>query len=329
MEIPRPIIPQETDADVAMSVIMPCIDQFMQDNVKYDFLFKEAPNDKEDRHQGPKIRNGRIKRHMGVADRTSSGDALRISVKKKKKLPIVTFALCRDSFYDILPEYLFHPMNHYEGTKGDPEEFEKRYDERVEQEKNALTYFHFFDNQYQDLRVKTQIWLNEHIFKGNLFLSDFITDGKINKKNAFIMAVYPCLAWLRNHRGCRQMMDTALHYAFSGNARVDYTWEDERMPLEKDIHSSIDGTIDDLFCGPAFPTGAYIWYVQYQTAIGTETRLEELQREIKEFEEFFSLWFLSVEDKLQIVFGDWKEIPVLTTQQSPTGIFLNYSTQLI
>ena len=307
MSLYCPNIPRETDADVAMSVIKPCIDMATQGRVCYSYKFK------------------------GVFDRTADGDTIQLSIKERSKGPsTISVALNRDSLYHILPEYIFHPIDWYYGTKGDPKEFKNRFDLRVEQEKNAITYFKIFDQEYQVLRVKLQMWLNDHVFKGNQFLSDFITNGlAFNRNNIFIMAVYPCLAWLRNHRGNRDMMETALHYAFLGNASVDYIWRAERMPLKENIHSTADRTIDDLFCGTTFATGAYTWYVRYQTTIGTEARLVELQREIKEFEEFFSLWFLSVEDKLHIDFGDFQESPVLTTPKSPTGIFLNYSTQLI
>lgn len=307
MEIKKPLIPKETDADIAMSVIIPCIDYNTQGNVKYSYTFK------------------------GVFERTAMGDTVRLFIKNKVKEPsIVSFSLNRDSFYHILPEYLFHPIDRYYGTTGSPDEFDRRYDEQEEQKRNALTYFNFFDQKYQELRVKLQLWLNEHIFKGNLFLSDFIThDIPFNRSNPFIMSVYPCLSWLRNHRGNQQMMKTALSYAFSGCASVDYQREEEQMALDEGIHSSAEGTIDDLFCGATFCTRTYCWHVRYQTPIGTEARLTELQKDIKEFTDFFATWFVAIEDHLQIEFGDWKEPPILTTSQSPTGIFLNYSTQLI
>ena len=305
MEIKRPDIPKEVDADVAMSVIIPYIDYNTQGSVEYSYTFK------------------------GVYDRTATGDALQILIKNKVKEPsTVTFSLNRDSFYHILPEYLFHPIDRYHGTMGSPEEFDRRYDEQEEQEKNALTYFKFFDQEYQKLRMKLQSWLNEHIFKGNQFLSDFIThDVPFNRNNPFIMAVYPCLPWLRSHRGNRQMMETALSYAFSGCASVDYQRKEELMALDKSIHSSVEGIIDYLFCGATFRTKVYYWHVCYQTPIGTEAKLAELQKDIKEFSDFFATWFVAIEDHLQIEFSDWQEPPVLTTQQS--GIFLNYSTQLI
>lgn len=307
MRLTRPVIPKETDADVAMSVIIPNIDE--EAGSKVSFLYK----------------------FEGVADRTASGDAISIEIKNKTNTnPSVKFTLKRDSIYHILPEYLFHPIDRYAGTKGDVAEFEKRYKEQKEQEGNALTYFNFFDQSYQKQKVNFQIRLNENIFKGNQFLSDFIcSNDSFNRENPYIKAVLPCIPWIRNYRGNKEMVEVALGYAFSGNALVKCEWKDCRMELKTDIHSSLDGEIDDLYCGPSFLTGSYTWFVRYQVIIETERRVIELKTSLQEFSVFFKNWFLHIEDDIVIEFGDWKAAPKLTEKDSQKGIFLNYSTQLI
>ena len=307
MRIPRPIIPRETDADVAMSVIIPCVNEQTGGDVVYSYEFE------------------------GVSDRTASGDVLSVDVKNKKNTnPSVKFSLKRDSLYHILPEFLFHPIDRYSGTTGDVAEFDKRYEEQEEQERNALTYFKFFDQNYQELKVKFQLWLNDHIFKGNHFLSEYIIAGyTFNWENPFIKAVLPCIPWLRNYRGNKDMIEVAIGYAFAGGAKVKCFWKDCRMELDKNIHSSLDGDIDDLYCGPTFQSGSYTWKVNYQTKIDTEKRLNEQITAIKEFSDFFQKWFLNVEDDLIVEFGDWQATPVISDKESMNGIFLNYSTQLI
>ena len=54
-----------------------------------------------------------------------------------------------------------------------------------------------------------------------------------------------------------------------------------------------------------------------------------IQSQIKEFKEFFSSWFLSLEDELIIEFGDKLATPDLSENIDTEGVFLNYSTQLI
>ena len=307
MAIKRPYIPKEVDADVATSIIIPCIDDNTEGKVTYAYDFK------------------------GVSERTALGDVLTTSIKNKQNSnPSVTFSLKRDSLYHILPEYLFHPLDRYLGADGDTEEFEKRYKEQEEQEKNALTYFRPFDRHFQELRTEYQKWLNDHIFNGNQFISDYLTSGyKFNRSNPFIQAVYPCIPWLRDNRGNLDMIKVALGYAFMGKATIQRKWKEENMPLSESVHSNIGGLIDDLFLGSTHSCGSYNWHVIYQTKIENEDSLVNLKRLVKEFEDFFSDWFLSIEETLTIEFGDWTAKPELTIKNQENGIFLNYSTQLI
>lgn len=99
--------------------------------------------------------------------------------------------------------------------------------------------------------------------------------------------------------------------------------------LSENIHSSLNGTLDDLYCGSTFITRVYVWKVFYQVKIKTGKHLSELKQQIEEFSTFFSQWFLSVEDKLEITFGDRRAFPELSDAKIEEGVFLNYSTQLI
>lgn len=307
MRIPRQYIPRETDADVAMSVVIPNVNERTGCDVVYSYEFE------------------------GGADRTASGDVLSVDIKNKTNTsPSVKFSLKRDSIYHILPEYLFHPLDRYIGTKGDVAEFDKRYQEQEEQERYALTYFRFFDQNYQELKVKFQLWLNENIFEGNQFLSDFITNGySFNKENPFVKASLPCIPWLRNHRGNKEMIEVALRCALGESAVVKYEWNDYKMELSSNVHSSLDRSADELYCGATFQTGYYLWHISYQTTIDTEAKLMELKMAMQEFSDFFKTWFLQMEEEIKIEFGDWNAFPVITDNSSTTGIFLNYSTQLI
>lgn len=301
MAIKRPYIPKEVDADVAISIIIPCIDANTEGKVTYAYDFN------------------------GVSERTASGDVLTTSIKKQN----VTFSLKRDSLYHIFPEYLFHPLDRYLEA-GDTEEFDKRYKEQEEQEKNALTYFRPFDRQYQELRIKYQNWLNDHIFNGSQFISDYLTSGyKFNCSNPFIKAVYPCIPWIRDNRGNPDMIKVALGYAFMGKASIQRKWKEEEMPLSESVPSNVGGPIDNLYLGSIHNCGSYNWHVIYQTEIENEDSLDKLKRSVRKFEEFFSNWFLSIEETLTVEYGDWTAKPELTRKNQENGVFLNYSTQLI
>ena len=306
MKLSKPTIPEELDADVAMSVIIPHANAISDNEISYNYEFK------------------------GVSERTASGDDLAITIRNRQNAaPSIKFSLKRDSLYHILPEYLFHPLDHYLGADGDTEEFDKRYKEQEEQKNKALAYFKPFDRHFQQLRTTYQQWLNENIFSGNQFLAHFITSGHdINPNNPFIKAVYPCIPWLRDCRGNDDMITTALGYAFIGNATVDKEYKEIDIPLSENIPSRVGDTLENLYCGATFKSRICIWKVFFQTKIETEQHLGQIKTQIKEFKKFFSYWFLPLEDELAIDFGDKLATPYLSEAKDTKGIFLNYSTQL-
>ena len=307
MKLTKPNIPKELDADVAMSVIVRHMDSIADKKPVYNYEFK------------------------GVSERTALGDNIDITFRNRQNVaPTVKFSLKRDSLYHILPEYLFHPLDHYLGTDGDTEEFDKRYKEQEEQKNKALTYFKPFDQYFQRIRTTYQQWLNENIFSGNQFLSDFITKGyEVNLNNPYIKAVYPCLPWVRDFRGNDEMIKTALGYAFIGNANIEKEYREVNLPMSDDVPSHIGDSLDNLYCGTTFINEICIWKVFYQTEIKTETHLELIKTQINEFKQFFSAWFLSLEDELIINFGNKLAKPNLCGINDAECVFLNYSTQLI
>ena len=307
MKLSKPNIPKELDADVAMSVIIPHAESISGKELSYNYDFK------------------------GVSERTALGDDLTIAIRNRQNATSsIKFSLKRDSLYHILPEYLFHPLDHYLGADGDTGEFDKRYKEQEEQRNKALSYFKPFDQHFQQIRTSYQQWLNENIFSGNQFLADFITSGyDINLNNPFIKAVYPCIPWLRDYRGNDDMVRTSLGYAFMGNVTINKDYKIIDIPISENVPSQIDNRLGNMYCGATFRNKICIWNVFYQTKIEKEQHLKQIKMQIKEFQEFFSSWFLSLEDELSIGFGDKLAIPNLSEPKETKGVFLNYSTQLI
>lgn len=307
MNLSKPNIPKELDADVAMSVVIPHAESMAGKRCSYMYEFK------------------------GVSERTALGDDLSITIKNKQHTTsAIKFSLKRDSLYHILPEYLFHPLDHYLGDSVDTEEFDKRYKEQEEQKNKALTYFKPFDQHFQHLKTNYQRWLNDNIFSGNQFLADFITDVcEVNLNNPYIRAVYPCISWLRDYRGNDDMVRTALGYAFVGSVSIKKAYKEIDVPISGNVPSNIGNTLNNLYCGMTFKNKICVWKVFYQTKIETEQHLNRIKKQIVEFKEFFSSWFLSLEDDLVIDFGDKSAKPELSETKDTQGVFLNYSTQLI
>ncbi len=311
MKLRRPLLPPDIDSDLNIAVINSNISSLLSNSeipIKESFVFN------------------------GVHERTAKGDNLIVSTTSSTKRHQIKYSLKRDSLYHILPEYLFHPLDRYADTDGDKEEFLKRRKAQKEIEEDALDYFYPFDKEFQHLRTKFQDKLNHEILNNNLFIVDFITNGfKVNKSNTFIMDVYPCIIWLRNNRGVRKLIEVAIKYAFKDSLNSFLTVSEEIPDLidTDTCHISLDGEIDDLFCGPKYYYLEEKIYVEYQTDITSGKVITGLSEAIAEFTSFFKAWFLSQNQSLEVRFGDYKKQPIMEVGTTDNDLYLGYNTQLI
>lgn len=311
MKLRRPSLPPDIDSDLSIAVVESNIKSLLSDSnlpIREAYVFN------------------------GVHERTAKGDNVVVSASTSAKRHQLKYSLKRDSLYHILPEYLFHPLDRYADTDGDKEEFVKRRKAQKEIEADALEYFYPFDKSFQQIRSLFQHKLNNEILNNNLFIVDFITEGYgINKNNQFIKNAYPCILLLRNNRGVSRLLQMAIEHAFCDSIN-SYALISEEASSQIDFdacHTTLDGEIDDLFCGPDYFYLEETINVEYQTEIVSEKQIENLKSSITEFEEFFKSWFLTQNQTINVRFGDYSKQPMMNVGTANDGLFLGYNTQLI
>lgn len=310
MRLKRPKIAPIIDADLAIEVIDRNINAVAEDDTKV-------------------IRNISF---QGTHERTAKGDEMTIAVSSGAKRNSIKYNLKRDSLYHVLPEYLFHPLDRYAGTENDKENFKKKHDEQKKTEAEAKEYFYPFDKILNEVRIRFQQHLNDSVLENEEFIIDFITENAdINKDNPFIRRCLPFILDLRAFRGSSSLIATALKTTF-GVGMVKYKQQFSEIVSEIDArscHISLDGTIDDLFCGEQFTDWVEIFYVKYQTAIISEEDICMLNDWINGFSLFFKKWFLGWNQEIKIDFGDFKKQPIINDSRLDGPLFLNYNTQLM
>lgn len=307
----RPSLPSDIDTDLCIAVV--------DNNIKSLAYGSAVP-----------IKEAYV--FNGSHQRTAKGDNLIVSVSTSSKRHLLRYSLKRDSLYHILPEYLFHPLDRYTDIDGDKEEFLKRRKAQKDTETDALEYFYPFDRYFQNLRSLFQHKLNNEILNHNLFIVDFITESyNINRDNRFINGAYPCIAWLRSHRGVLKMLEVVVRFAFDGSLNsYNVLRREVASVLDSDsCHCTLDGQIDNLFCGPEYFFLQEIITVEYQTTIVSESQIEHLNDDIVEFKAFFKSWFLNPGQDIEVTFGDFSKPPVMTGASADDDLFLGYNTQLI
>lgn len=311
IKLRRPSLPTDIDSDLSIAVV--------DSNIKPIISESEIP-----------IKELYV--FNGVHERTAKGDNLLVSASTSTKRHQLKYSLKRDSLYHILPEYLFHPLDRYADTDGDKDEFVKRRKAQKDIETDALEYFYPFDKSLQALRTSFQQKLNNEILNNNLFIVDFITEGyNIDKNNPFIKGAYSCIIWLRNNRGVKKLLEVAIKYAFSDSLNsYNMVSEEQTSEIDTDTcHITLDGEIDNLFCGPQYYYLEESINVKYQTEIVSESQIQKIASEIDKFVEFFKEWFLTQNQTIKVEFGDYNKQPIMNIGTSNDDLFLGYNTQLI
>lgn len=307
----RPSLPADIDSDLSIAVVNGNIKSLVSDSeipIKESYIF------------------------CGFHERTAKGDNVLISASTSTKRHQLKYSLKRDSIYHILPEYLFHPLDRYADTDGDKEEFVKRRKAQKETESDALEYFYPFDISIQHLRTLFQDKLNKEILNNKIFIVDFITEGfDIKKNNKFIKGAYPCIIWLRNNRGVKKLLEVTVKYAFSDSLNsFNMISNEQSSSIDPDTcHITLDGEIDNLFCGTRYFYLEERINVEYQTKIISEDQIQHLKSEIREFETFFKAWFLTRNQTIKVKFGDYDKQPIMNVGTADDDLFLGYNTQLI
>lgn len=311
MKLRRPSFPQNLDADLIIPVLHRNIDSvcpYPEIQFKESYVF------------------------CGSHERTAKGDDLSINVSSTSKKFSLRYNLKRDSIYHILPEYLFHPLDRYAGTDGDKEKFIEKRAAQKKIETEAKEYFHPFDRILNDIRIRFQNHLNDKVLDNDSFIIDFIIEnGNVNKENPFIKACLPCLMFLRANRGTPGLITFALKTTFRSNLHAyDRRFMEHPVAIEPDsCHISLDGTVDDLFCGNEFMDWIELISVRCQTTVSSQDEIEMTANNIKEFESFFKHWFLNDSQMIEIEFGDYGKLPVVSDNMADGFLFLNYNTQLL
>ena len=141
----------------------------------------------------------------------------------------------------------------------------------------------------------------------------------------------PYLLYLRGSRGSDALLTLALKMTF-GAQMTGYAVRLMERPVDIDAgscHMSLDGCIDDLFCGNQYVDWTEVITIGYQTSIASSEDIDRINKELTDFMHFFRRRFLSDSQDIEITFGDYRKIPVLSDNSADGPLFLNYNTQLL
>lgn len=239
--------------------------------------------------------------------------------------------LARKSFYDALPEYMFHPFDRFSNLdRGDMKESFREENEKQEREiEQAVSLFAPVDLSL--LRLRKEIWHRmSEVASRNTVLERILADelSEAQRKNRFIQRTIPFLPDARYIRGDRTCINWMIRKIFNDeNMTVSPT--DTDMLLEDSeprYECMMGGGLGSVHAGNRYMEQVHCYIIRFwQDEFCNEFFLDFID-EVEMFRLFLRDYFLSVEHDIVFKILDTDSPTRLSVPHAP--VYLGYNTNI-
>ena len=237
----------------------------------------------------------------------------------------------RNSLYNALPEYMFHPIDRFDNLPKyeEKERFEEQLDQQQEEIENAYRFFAPIDTLLIWLRTEVRQRLEKYATE-DIIMQQIIGDGLTDEQrsNRFIRQILPFLPQCRNIRGNKTMLTLLLRKVFMEEGlaidicRQEVTMTDEQPRYQE----SVDMEVGDGYVGNIFDDTITTYTIYYWSDDECGPQFLQFVREVEELRLFLMDYFLAVDEVLH--FNICHDEPPLRLGDEIFYNYLNYNTNL-
>ena len=239
-------------------------------------------------------------------------------------------SISRNSIYNALPEYLFHPIDRFSNLSGreKKDKFEEELEKQNTEKNNAYRFYAPIDLQMLRNRIMAREILRP-ITETNSILYDILGDRLTynQHKNRFIKQAIPFLSSCKNIRGNKTLLTFFLRKVFmeEGLTMKMKSLRKEYRDEEPQYNDRLGDAIEDTFVGNVYDEMVTAFDIYYWPEV-VDQGFSQLLDEIEEFRLFIQDYFMSVEEVLQfdIVHDD----PAVRLSDDYLFNYLNFNTNL-
>ncbi len=242
------------------------------------------------------------------------------------------FHIGRNSIYDSLPEYMFHPINRFDNIpEYDKKEiFAQEYAKQELEKENARKFFSMIDVMLLDLKVQVKKYMQLY-FSENRIMQDIIGDALTEKEkaNRFIKRALPFLPNCKRIRGNRTLITFMLRKILEEEGlslvkeNQSYEFEDA-YPMYNDRID--DHSLDSMYVGNRFSENVTRFSVKYWPDDECTEKFCQFLIDLEDFRVFVQDYFLHIEEEL--CFSIITDSPTLRLSDDIVYNYLNYNTNL-
>lgn len=262
----------------------------------------------------------------GLHKRNAYMDILNLEDKGER----MQLTLGRNSLYNSLPEFLFHPIDRFDLPKHNQKErFAEEYSNQEQEKENAYKFFAPIDLALLHQRVRARHHINS-LTSGNKVLIDIISDclSEKQKTNRFIKNSLEYLPYCKIIRGDRTLITMMLRKILMEEGIVvdinnnNKTFVDS-APRYK---TEVDSDLSSLYVGAEFEQETLCYNVYYWNDEECNENFNSFVDDIEEYRMFVQDFFLSVESILE--FNVCHDAPTLRLSDTTIYNYLNYNTNI-
>lgn len=238
----------------------------------------------------------------------------------------LSFSLGRNSLYDSLPEYVFHPIDRF--GDNDRNQFLQEHSRQKEEEINSRKFFKPIDLMLFQLRLKVKKSLEKYV-EENKIIIDIVGDRltEEQKSNRFILKALAFLPSCKNMRGDVTVLTMLLRKIFMEEGlSIELKEKNERFIDDRPRYNeSLGATLDSLYLGNEFDEKALVYNVFYWPSKECNDNFLNFIKEAEMFRQFIQDYFMSVEETLVFDFHDETSKTRLSDDEYN---YLSYNTNL-
>lgn len=237
----------------------------------------------------------------------------------------------RNSIYNSLPEYMFHPIDRFDNLPQyeEKERFREQIDEQEKEKEDAFRFFAPIDIMLFQQRIQVRKKM-EALADGNVImekiLGDRLTDSQL--QNRFIRPFVRFLPQCKNIRGNKTLLTILLRKILMDEGlHVEIRHITE---LKKDDHpryaDSVDMELGEGYVGNQYYEPLTVYEINYWSEDECSDDFMKFVSEMDELRLFLQDWFLAVDEELRFDISH-DEIPLRLSDEVFRN-YLNYNTNI-
>ena len=262
----------------------------------------------------------------GLHKRNAYMDILNLEDKGER----MQLTLGRNSLYNSLPEFLFHPIDRFDLPQHNlKERFAEEYANQEQEKENAYKFFAPIDLALLHQRVRARHHINS-LTSGNKVLIDIISDclSENQKNNRFIKNSLEYLPYCKIIRGDRTLITMMLRKILTEEGIVVDINNNNKTFVDSAprYNTEIDSELSSLYVGAEFEQATFCYNVHYWNDEECNENFHSFLDDIEEYRIFVQDFFLSVESVLE--FNVYHDAPTLRLSDTTIYNYLNYNTNI-